>query len=88
MDAGIGKRIHFQVIATTTPKLLVESGTRQALVIVNAAAGDVYLGASGTLATQAMVLGTGLQHFDLFSSDEWWVKTASSSGTVSGYLVI
>jgi hypothetical protein len=88
MEATTGRRSPFQVLATTTPKLVVGAGSRQAVVFVNNTSGDVYLGASGTLTSLGFILGTGLVFHDLFSSDEWWVQASSSSGTISGYTVI
>lgn len=86
MEATNGKRIPFQVLATTTPKLLVQAGSRQAVVFVNNASVNMYLGASGS--PVPLVLGAGLVFHDLFTSDEWWAWSSSSSGTVSGYTVI
>lgn len=88
MESTNGRRVHFSVLATTTPKLLVGAGSRQCVVIHNGSSGNVTIGPSGTLATIGMVLGTTLTFHDLFSSDEWWVVTPSSSGTVDGYMVI
>lgn len=89
MSEGVdGRRIHFSVLATTTPKLLVDKSGRQALVIYNAASVNVRIGLSGSLSSQGMLLGALLTHYDLFSNDEWWVLSESSSGTVCGYYVI
>lgn len=88
MEPTSGKRIPFQVLATTTPKLVVGAGSRQAVVFVNNTSVNIYLGASGTLTSLGLVLGAGLVFHDLFTSDEWWTQSASSSGTVSGYTVV
>lgn len=82
-----GHRSHFNLLATTTPKLLISTGSRQALTIVNGTSGDIYLGYSGTLTSVGIVLATKQAFHDLFSQDEWWVATSSGSGTVSGYSV-
>lgn len=88
MEPVNGRRIPFNVLATTTPKLLVGQGSRQCVVFVNGASVGVYLGASGTMASSGMLLGANGTFHDLFTSDEWWVQSASSSGTVSGYMVV
>lgn len=88
MESVNGRRVHFNLLATTTPKLLIPEGNRQAAVIVNGTAGNIYLGYSGTLTSVGIVLATNGAFHDLFSSDEWWVATSTSSGTVSGYTVI
>jgi hypothetical protein len=85
MEGTNGKRIHFSVLATTTPKLLIGGGSRQAVTFTSTV--DVYLGYSGT-SSSGMLLGAGKTSYDLFSSDEWWATTPSSSGTVSGFIVI
>lgn len=87
MEGTNGRRVHFSVLATTTPKLLVDKGSRQCVVFYNSAAVGVYLGYSGTGAN-GLSLGANSAFHDLFSSDEWWVTASSSSGTVSGYVVI
>ena len=85
MEATNGRRVTFQQLATTTPKLLVGAGDRQCVFINNNTSVNINLGVSGT--ANGLILGAGLGHYDMFSSDEWWVTTASSSGTVSGYVV-
>lgn len=87
MDGTNGRRQHFTVLATTTPKLLVGAGSRQAVTFVGGAV-DVYLGYSGSLPTNGVLLPAGNVFYDMFSSDEWWVATASSSGTITGYSTI
>lgn len=81
-----GHRMHFSVVATTTPKLLVGSGGRHAIVFVTDAA--VRVGYSGTLSTLGMNIPANQGFTDNYSTDEWWVSTASSSGTVSGFVVV
>lgn len=88
MDGTNGRRNPFSVLATTSPKILVGAGGRQCVVIHNGTSGNIYLGTSGTVASLGMILGSGNIFHDLFSSDEWWVTTASGSGTVDGYSVI
>lgn len=88
MEATTGKRNHFQVLATTTPKLVVGAGSRQCVVIYNNSSGNMYIGLSGSLLTLGMVLPSNTPYTDMFSSDEWWAVTSSGSGTVSGYTVI
>lgn len=80
-----GRRSEFQQIAVTVPKLLVGKGSRQCVLIYNNTSGNLYLGNSGT--STPLVLPTNTAHWDMFSSDEWWAWTPSSSGTVSGYVV-
>lgn len=88
MDGTNGRRIPFSVLATTTPKLLVDAGSRQALLIYNNTAGNILVGATGTVGTLGTVIPTNTAFWDLFSSDAWWVVTSSSSGTVSGFMVV
>jgi hypothetical protein len=87
MEATNGRRVPFSVLATTTPKLLYDVGSRQYLLIFNNTSGNIYLGASGTGAN-GLIIPPNTAFHDLFSSDAWWVSTPSSSGTVSGFAVI
>lgn len=88
MEPNNGQRIHFNVLATTTPKLLLPAGSRQAATFVNNTGGDIYLGYSGSLTSVGIVLASKGAFHDLFSADEWWVATSSGSGTVTGFSVI
>lgn len=81
-----GRRTHFSVTATTTPKLLVVEGVRHAVVFVTNAA--VRVGHSGTLATLGLNIPADQGFTDNYSSDEWWVSTVAGSGTVSGFVVV
>lgn len=81
-----GRRIHFNVIATQTPKLLVGAGGRQALVLSTNAA--VIIGHSGSIATLGITIPANQGFVDNYSTDEWWVYAASSSGTVGGFIVV
>lgn len=86
MEGTNGRRNHFTVIVTTTPKLVVGAGSRQAVTFVGGAV-DVYLGYSGTLPNTGVLLGANNTFHDLFSSDEWWAASSSSSGTLTGFVV-
>lgn len=87
MNGTNGRRQHFTVLATTIPKLLIGAGSRQAVTFVGGAV-DAYLGYSGSLSSNGVLLPAGSVFYDLFSSDEWWVATASNSGTVTGYITV
>jgi hypothetical protein len=89
MEGTNGRRVSFNVVAVTSPKLLVDAGTRQCVLIFNNTSGNIYLGGSGTVGNAGgLVLPTNTAFWDLFSSDAWWVATPSSSGTVSGFSVL
>ena len=88
MEAINGRRVHFTINVTTTPKLVVGAGSRQAVTFVNNSSTPIYLGYSGTLTTNGIILNATSAFHDLFSSDEWWAASASSSGTMSGYSVV
>lgn len=83
-----GKRSHFSVIATTTPKLLYDSGSRQFLLIYNNTQGNILIGPSGTVANAGTIVPPDTAFYDNFSSDAWWVVTSAGSGTVSGFAVL
>lgn len=80
-----GHRVHFSVIAITTPKLLVDAGGRHAVVFSTDAA--VRIGNTGTVATLGFVLPADTGFTDNYSTDAWWVVTPSGSGTVTGFIV-
>lgn len=80
-----GRRSHFNIIATATPKLLVGAGSRHAIVITTNAA--VRIGHSGTVATLGLLIPADQGFTDNYTSDEWWVVAPSSSGTVTGFIV-
>lgn len=83
--SAAGTRIHFNVIATSTPKLLVGAGSRHAIVITTDAA--VRIGYSGTVSSGVLIPAD--QGFtDNYTADEWWVVAPSSSGTVTGFIVV
>lgn len=88
MEPAEGVRLHFSVVATTTPKLLVDAMSRHCVVICNNTSGNIRVGYSGTVSTLGTLIPTAQVFHDLFSSDEWWVVTESGTGTVSGYAVI
>lgn len=81
-----GRRMHFNLIATTTPKLIVGAGVRHAVVILGDA--SIRIGHSGTVATQGLLIPANTGFTDNYSSDDWWVVTPSSSGTVTGFVVL
>lgn len=80
-----GRRQHFRRIVGTTPVLLVGEGPKHAVVFVTDA--DMIIGTSGSLASLGMDLPADQGFADNYSIDEWWAKTASGSGTVSGFVV-
>lgn len=88
MEGTNGRRISFSVLATTTPKLLYDNGSRQYLVIYNNTSGNILIGSSGTVASGGTIIPTNTAFHDLFSSEAWWVVAQSGSGTVSGFAVI
>lgn len=88
MEPVNGRRVPFSILATTTPKLLVDAGSRQCVVVYNASGSDVRLGASGSLSSLGVLVPSNMQFHDLFTNDDWWVLTTSGSGTVSGYVVV
>jgi hypothetical protein len=88
MEGTSGKRVPFSILATTTPKLLLEAGSRQCAVFYTGATA-VYLGVTGTAPSSGwMLVPANTVFHDLFSSDAWWAATAAGSGTLSGYAVI
>lgn len=86
MEGTTGRKSMFSVLATTTPKLLIDGGSRQCVVIYTGAS-SVYLGITGTNPATWMLVPANTVFHDMFSSDAWWCSTPSSSGTVSGYSV-
>lgn len=80
-----GRRLHFSVIATTTPKLLVDAGGRHAVVISTDAA--IRIGATGSVATLGFAIPANTGFVDNYSTDAWWVVTPSGSGTVTGFVI-
>lgn len=84
-----GRRVHFSIIATSTPKLIVGPGNRHALVFSNESSSvAMRIGHSGTVGTLGLYIPANQGFTDNYSSDEYWVVAASSSGTVSGFLVL
>lgn len=88
VKSAAGTRAHFNVLATTTPKLLVGAGGRHAFVLVNETAVTVRIGYSGSLASLGMGIPASQGFTDNYSRDEYWIKSDSSSGTISGFIVI
>lgn len=84
---AVGERIHFRMVFTTTPRLLVLGGSRQAVVFVNETASAVRIGHSGTVATQGLYLPAATSFSDNYSQDEYWARAESGSGTISGFIV-
>jgi len=84
-----GARVHFSKSVVSTPVLLVGSGSRWAVVIVNESSANLLrVGASGTVAAIGVGIGAGQSLTDTFSSDDWWgVYAAGQSGTVSGFYI-
>lgn len=80
-----GRRIEFNIVATTTPKLLAGEGSRHAVVIYSESA-SVRIGFSGS--ARGMLIAAGQGFTDNYSTGEWWAHTTSSSGTVSGFIVL
>lgn len=87
MDSPIGaRRIQFAVIATQTPKLIVGEGARWAFTMSTDAA--VRIGASGSIATMGMIIPANNGFTDNYSYAEYWVYAPTSSGTVTGFILI
>jgi hypothetical protein len=80
-----GRRIHFNLIATSTPKLIVGAGARHAVVIATNA--DIRIGFSGTVASQGLLIPADNGFTDNYTADDWWVVAPTSSGTVTGFVV-
>lgn len=80
-----GRRQHFRQIAGTTPILVVGEGPKHAVVFISDV--DMVIGTSGSLASLGMYLPADTGFADNYSTDEWWAKTASGSGTISGFVV-
>ena len=78
-----GHRIHFTKIVAQTPVLLAGEGGRHAFVISTTAA--IRLGFSGTA---GMTIPADQGFTDNYSTDEYWAYAASSSGTVTGFIVV
>jgi uncharacterized protein YjlB len=83
-----GRRVHFSKVVGQVPLLLVGEGGRHALVFSNTGGADVRVGHSGSLSTLGMIIPAGQGFTDNYSTDDWWAVAASSSGTVSGFLVV
>lgn len=81
-----GKRMHFNIVATSTPKLLVGAGGRHAVVITTDAA--IRIGHSGTVATLGLLIPANQGFTDNYTTDDWWVVAPTSSGTVTGFVVV
>lgn len=81
-----GRRIHFNIIATSTPKLLVGAGSRHAIVITTDVA--VRIGYSGTVASAGLLIPADQGFTDNYTADDYWVIAPSSSGTVTGFVVV
>lgn len=81
-----GTRIHFNIVATSTPKLLVSAGSRHAIVITTNAA--VRIGYSGTVASSGLLVPADQGFTDNYTADDWWVVAPTSSGTVTGFVVV
>lgn len=79
------KRSHFRRIVGTTPYMIVGEGAKHALVIISDAACQI--GTSGSFANGTyMDLPANTGFTDNYTVDEWWVRYASGSGTVSGFV--
>ena len=78
-----GHRIHFTKIVAQVPVLLVGEGGRHAFVVSTDAA--IRIGYSGTA---GMTIPANQGFTDNYSTDEYWAYAASSSGTVTGFIVI
>lgn len=84
-----GRRIQFMKYVQSTPILLVGSGNRWGIVIVNESSANLLrVGYSGTIATEGIGIPAGQSLSDTFSTDEYWAAYSSGqSGTVSGFYV-
>jgi hypothetical protein len=85
-----GHRIHFRKInPATSPFLIVGAGVRQTILIVNEdSTNAIRVGASGTVSTLGTLIPAGQSLADNYSQDEYWAYAPSSSGTVSGFIVV
>ena len=81
-----GRRIPFAVIATSTPKLIVGEGGRWAFTMTTNIA--VRIGSSGTLSTLGTLIPADNGFTDSYTMDEYWVIAPTSSGTVTGFIVV
>ena len=80
-------RTHFRfVVPSVYPVLIVHSGAKNKVVIVNEGA-SLRIGHSGSIASAGMYFPTGGYHEDTYSMDGWWAIAPTSSGSVSGYVV-
>lgn len=85
-----GHRVHFvKSNIGSTPTLLVGSGSRWGVLIVNESSTDILrVGFSGTVGTIGIGIPAGQSLSDTFSVDDYWAAYASGkSGTVSGFYV-
>lgn len=86
IKAAEGRRVHFLITGTTTPRLIVGEGMRQAVVFVNESATfGIRVGNSGSVATLGTYIPPSQALADNYTYGDWWLV---GSGTlVSGFVV-
>ena len=86
-SARLHGRKEFRIIVDTNPILLVGDDERWAVVMVNEGPADVYIGSPNSTTGTWMYLPADQGFTDNYSSDPWYARTLTSSGTVSGWYI-
>lgn len=82
-------RYHFQkVVPSAYPVLLHPDVVRDAILIINEGTQAVRVGHSGTVSSIGAYLAGGATLADNYSMDEYWAIATSSSGAVSGFVIL
>ena len=85
--AALRGRKEFRVVVGTNPVLLVGDTGRWVVTFINEGSADVYIGSPSSNTGTWMYLPSDQGFTDNYTSEAWYARSLTSSGTVSGWFI-